>query len=68
MLGPLVVHWVGRHVDSEDVVVVGNGSLGDVIVEFTKELTQPYRFSSSVGNSAVLGLHVGMRDGRLLLG
>ena len=68
MLGPLVVHRVARHVDGRDVVVVGNGSLGNVIVELTEELTQPYRFSSSVGDDVVLGLRAGMRDGRLSLG
>jgi hypothetical protein len=68
MLGSLVVHRVGRLVDRGDVVAVGNGSLGDVIVELNEELTQPYRFSSSVGDGAVLGLRAGIRGGRLSLG
>lgn len=68
MLGPLVMHRVGQHVDAGDVVAVGHGSLVDVAAELTEELSQPYALSSSVGDGAVLGLRAGTGDGRLSLG
>jgi len=58
VLGPFVVHRVRRRIYGRDLVIVGDDGLGDATIEFTKKLTKPNRLSSSsVGDSAIFGLH-----------
>jgi hypothetical protein len=53
MLRALVMYWIGRHVDSRNVIAVHHSSLRDAAVELTKELPEPDAFRGGIGHGSI---------------
>jgi len=68
VLGALMLNGVGGHVDGADVVAVDQSSSTKRDVKFLEKLSQPRRLYNSIGDSAILSLSTGARDGLLPLG
>jgi hypothetical protein len=68
VLGAAMLHWIGRHVDGGDVVIVDKCSRGKRMMELLKKLTKLAALSHRMGDGLVLGFSTGARDGGLMLG
>jgi hypothetical protein len=63
-----MMHRIGSHVDSTDIVAINNSGLGKWNVKLLEELTKPAALSNYMSNSTILCLSTGARDRRLSLG
>jgi hypothetical protein len=68
MLRALMLHGIGREVDSADVVAVDEGGALEGAVELVEELAHPGGLRHAVGHSAVLNLYSIAGDDGLPLG
>jgi hypothetical protein len=67
MLGVLVLHRVGRHVDGTDVVAVNQGGLAQGSVQFSQQLAQPGGLGDGIGDRPVFSFGTGPGDRVLAL-
>jgi hypothetical protein len=59
VFSPLMLDWVGRHVDGANVVAINQCSTLQRGLQFAEKLTQPGSFCNSVGNGAILRFGTG---------
>lgn len=56
VLRPPVLHWIGGHVYSADVVAVHHGGRNSGNMKLLKKMPQPTALSNGMSNGMVLGL------------
>jgi len=68
MLSPLMLDWIGRHVNSIDVVTINQHSMARWGMKLKKKLAQPSDLGNCIGHGAVLGFYTGAGDCILTFG